>query len=248
MLLYDFVNPTLFYIFLNITFIICTVLIFKKREFLIKHKNKIFIIVAILLGWTQFARYIGIFFAEDQMWTFLGFNFRIVGFDLTTHLPFYICRFSVVVLLIYSITRYKKLEPFLFYWGATGLAGVWYPNGPLSNIATLTETFFVDHFVLALAPFFIVSIQGYKPKFKDAAVISGFMFVLLLSFIPINLWLNADYFYLEDQSIFGVIFGQQAKIVFIFVHSLVAFGFFSLYYHLFKERKPQTSGKIQTEN
>ena len=121
------------------------------------------------------------------------------------------------------------------------------PNGPFSNIATLTETFYVDHFLLAVSPFFVVSIQGYKPKFVDSIKIALLMFALLLVFIPINNWMNTDYFYLKDQSIFAVVFGVQPSWVFALVHSLVAFGFFNLYYVLFKERDV-VSTEVVTEN
>ena len=147
------------------------------------------------------------------------------------------CRISVVVLLYYLITKDKKVESFLFYWGALGLAGVLYPNGDFTNSVNLTETFYIDHIILTVTPFFLVLYQKYVPTFKDAIIISVLMFAILVSFIFLNQVLETDYFYLEDQSIFAVIFGKQPKVVFALVHSFVALGFFSAYYMLFKNKE-----------
>ena len=199
----------------------------------------------ILLIWTQFARYVGIFFEEDTAWSFWIFNFKILAFNYATHLPFYICRLSVWVLLYYTITKDKRVESFLFFWGATGIAGVIYPNSSdIFNIYNLTETFFVDHFLLAVTPFFLLAIQGYRPSKKDALIITGVMITILTLFIPINSIMATsltklystetivDYFYLNDQSIVRVLFGKVPKIVFISIHSLTAYLFFNIYYFI----------------
>lgn len=220
--------------------------IFHYRDFITKHKKSLMTIAMILLIWTQIARYIGIFFKEDTYWSFWIFNFKIVSFSLATHLPFYICRLSVVVLLYYLITKDKRVESFLFYWGATGLAGIIYPNSSyMGNIANLTETFYIDHFLLGITPYFLVVYQGYKPVKKDLFVITGVMFVILASFIPINNLLNtipnlestADYFYVKDQSIVADIFPGLPSIVFVMIHTIAVFGFFSAYFFLFKDKK-----------
>ena len=148
MLLFDFINPYITYMLVVLAFVFGVWAIFNKKEFISKHKNTFMNIALILLIWTQFARYAGIFFEEDTTWSFLIFNFKIKTFSYASHLPFYICRLSVLVLLYYLITKDKRVESFLFYWGATGLAGVIYPNGAIVNIFNLTETFFVDHFLL----------------------------------------------------------------------------------------------------
>lgn len=249
MLLFDFINPLITYVFVLSAFAYCVWAIFNKREFISKHKNTIITIAMILLIWTQFARYAGVFFEEDTSWTFWIFNFKIQAFNWGTHLPFYVCRLSVVVLLYYTITKDKRVESFLFFWGATGLAGVLYPNSiDIYNIYILTETFFLDHFLLAVTPFFLVVYQGYKPSVSDAAKIAMVMFVILSIFIPLNgliaEWINVeyykvDYFYVNDQSIVGVIsesvFGKKLpSIVFVLIHSLAAYGFFYIYYALFR--------------
>ena len=244
MLYFDLINPWITYIFILLLFTFSIYSIFVKREFITRNKKKIFRIVMILLVWTQFARYVGVFFESNVEWSIWIFNFRIVAFNWATHLPFYICRLSVVVLLYYVITKDKRVESFLFYWGATGIAGILYPNGDIQNIFKLTETFYVDHFFLGLTPFFLVVYQGYRPSKKNLLITTGVMFVILTSFIPINAFITslpgigkADYFYLEDQSIVKVLFGELPKMVFIMIHTFVAFCFFSIYYFLFRNTK-----------
>ena len=213
---------------------LATYSLFTYRDFIIKHKSKILIIAAVLLSWTQLVRYVIVVIRD--------------GFILEMHLPFYVCRLSVVVLLYYVITKDKRVESFLFYWGATGIAGDIYPNGPIDNIVNLTETFYIDHFLLGLSPFFLVVYQGYKPVKADLFRITGVMFVMLLVFIPLNNIMNTDYFYLKDRSIvgdifpnlptqiIGVPFKDLPSVIFATIHSVVALGFFSLYFFTFKNK------------
>lgn len=216
MIYFDFLNPYLIYMFFVLLTALTIYTIFYKREFIAKHKKTIFLIATILLLWSQFARYFGIMFTT--------------GFDVTRNLPFYMCRLSSLVLLYYVITKDKRLEPFLFFWGATGIAGIIYPNGPIANVANLTETFYIDHFLLTITPFFLIVYQGYKPRFSDVLKITGLMAFILYSFIPINHWMGADYFYLSDQSIFAILFPGQSSFIFATVHYVIAGFFFSLYY------------------
>lgn len=262
MLFFDFINPYVVYMSIVLLFVLSIYVIFKYGDYLKKHKNAILAIVSILLIWTQLVRYVfsvyrggGVTFSDVS----LSNVFSLYGssFDVAKHLPFYVCRLSVVILLYYTITKDKRVESFLFYWGATGLAGVIYPNGPISNIVNLTETFYIDHFFLGLTPFFLLVVQGYKPIRNDLVKITVIMFGLLLVFIPINDWLNAsnisenvvDYFYLTDMSIFGVMFPNLPtkflginfphlpSIIFAITHTLAAFGFFSVYYFSFKGKE-----------
>ncbi|AIO18423.1 Integral membrane protein [Candidatus Izimaplasma bacterium HR1] len=249
MLLFDFINPYITYLFVVLAFVFSIGAIFYRKEFITKHKKTIMNIAMVLLIWTQVARYAGIFFEQDTTWSLWFFNFKITSFSYASHLPFYMCRLSVLVLLYYLVTKDKRVESFLFYWGATGLAGVIYPNGEIINIFNLTETFFIDHFLLAIAPFFIIVYQGYRPSKKDAFIIAGLMFAILTLFIPINNVMTnvltssngeevlVDYFYVKDQSIVKVVLGNIPSILFVFMHSLAALGFFSVYYKLFKNKE-----------
>ncbi len=220
MLYFDFINPYIMYAIVIFSAAFTIYAIYKV--FIDKHKKTIFIIISVLLIWTQLARYLVVFLKGD--------------FLFTESLPFYMCRLSVLVLLYYDLTKDKRVESFLFYWGATGLAGVIYPNGPIANIANLTETFYIDHFLLAMMPFFLVVYQGYKPSAKDLFIITGVMAVLLYAFIPINILIGADYFYLKDQSIIGVIFPGLSSYVFATIHYLVALGYFSIFYFGFRNK------------
>ena len=237
MLYFDFINPYFVYSVYVLFTAFSIFAIFTKKDWFNKNRNTIFIIVAILLTWTQFARYAGVFFEEDQTFHFWIFDFRIIAFDITTHLPFYMCRISVVVFLYYAYTKDKKMHSFLFYWGALGLAGVLYPNGPISNVENLTETFFIDHYLLTIIPFYLVSIEGYKPIRKDMFFIAGLMAFILFLFIPINSWMNADYFYLTDQSIFAQVVPNASKALFILFHTLTALVFFNFYYMWFGKKQ-----------
>jgi len=238
MLLFDFMDSYIIYMVfvLGTAFVIYS--IFTKTEFINRNKTKIFLVVSILLIWTQIARYIGILFdGKEVTWSVFFLNFRIDAYSIRSYLPFYMCRLSVLVLLYYALTKDKRVEPFLFFWGATGLAGIIYPNGEVYNIVNLKETFFIDHFFLTITPFFLVVYQGYRPSFKDVLTITGLMALILYIFIPLNPLLDADYFYLADQSIFGDLFPGVSSYVFATVHALAAGVFFSVYYLYFRNKE-----------
>ena len=228
MIFFDFLNPYIVYVFFLVLLVFAIYAIFHYREFIEKHKKRIYLIVSLLLIWTQLARYIGVIFRD--------------GFLFTENLPFFMCRLSVFVLLYYTLTKDKKVESFLFYWGATGIAGILYPNGPMENIANLSETYYIDHFLLAITPFFLFVYEGYRPNVKDIFIVTGIMAVILYVFIPINILFGSDYFYLIDQSIFGDTFPGYSSFVFATVHYVTAFVFFSIYYLIFRNFKIRESG------
>lgn len=235
MFYFTFMNPYIIFMTVVLLFTFSIYAIFTYRPFITKHKKTIFIVLIVLLSWSQLVRY--------------GYALYRDGFVLADYPPFFVCRISSIVLLYYVITKDKRVESFLFYWGATGLAGVIYPNGPISNIPNLTETFYIDHFLLGLTPFFLVVYQDFRPNKTNLLQITGFMLVVLLLFIPINNILGTDYFYTKDQSIFGVLFPNIptkvlginfpdfSSVLFVLTHTVVAFGFFSMYYRFFKNKR-----------
>jgi len=236
MLYFTFLNPYVIFAFFVLLFAFCAHAIFRYSDFIQTNKKIIFRVLMVVLIWSQLARY-GLSLFRD-------------GFDAGAYLPFYICRISSIVLLYYIITEDKRVEAFLFYWGATGLAGIIYPNGPIENIANLTETFYIDHFLLGLTPFFLVAHQGFRPDKRNLYTITLFMLVVLLIFIPINLAFGTDFFYTKDQSIFGVLFPNipdtvfglniaLSSILFTFAHTLTAYGFFYVYYRYFSKTPNQ---------
>ncbi|MEC9485669.1 MAG: hypothetical protein UMR38_07305 [Candidatus Izemoplasma sp.] len=219
MLFFDFINPYLMYMIFVFSFVGGLYALFHYPSFFKQHKDKLYLIVTLLLIYTQLTRY--------------GFAIIRDGFILGESLPFYVCRISSVILLYYVLTKDRHVMPFLFFWGATGVAGIIYPNGPINNIANLTETFFIDHYLLAITPFYLVLYEDYVPTVKDAYRITFLMAITLYLFIPINALLKTDYFYLTRQSIFGELFPSTPSIIFATIHYIIAFGFFYLYYLLY---------------
>lgn len=218
MLFFDFINPYVVYIGYNLLTIVTIYLIFTKKEWILAHQKTIWIVVTILLVYSQIARY------------FLTF---LVGrFTLEEGLPFFVCRISSLFLTFYMFKPVDKVRPLLFFWGATGILGVLVPNGSISNIAMLTETFFIDHYLLAVTPFYLLHINHYKPKFNDALVTTIIFALLLFSFIPLNNLLNADYFYLKDQSVLQYILPGLSQPMFVVIHTIGMFLFFMIYYQI----------------
>ena len=230
----------MFSVFLTLTYFL-----FFQQEKVHRNKKKIIRVILILLIWTQFARYAGVFLKETLEWNIWIFHFRIDAFSLGSYLPFYICRVSALVLLYYWITKDKRVESFLFYWGSLGLAGVLFPNGPISNIFNLDETFYIDHILLALIPYYLLVYEGYKPTKKGMYITTAIMFSILMIFIPINQFLDTipsvgstvDYFYVSDQSIVGDLFPGLPSYMFVVIHTFAAYLFFNLYYYIFRHKE-----------
>jgi len=230
MLYFDFINPYFVYAIFVLFTAFSIYAIFTYKKWFRKNRNLLFISVAILLTWTQFARYIVVYLNGD--------------FVITESLPFFMCRISVVVYVYYAYTRDKRVHSFLFYWGALGIAGVLYPNGPISNIENLTEAFFIDHYLLTIIPFYLVAHEGYKPVKKDMYGILLLMTFILSIFVPINYLLGSDYFYLSDQSIFGVLVPNAPVWLFILVHVGASYIFFNFYNMWFSQKKIESNEQV----
>jgi hypothetical integral membrane protein (TIGR02206 family) len=236
MLYFDFINPYLWYITIIILYFTSVFFIFLRKDFITRNQNYIRVFIMVLLIWSQLARY--------------GFSIIRDGFNPEIYFPFFICRISSLVLTYYFITKDRKVESFLFYWGILGVAGVLYPNGPISNIANLTETFYIDHVLLALTPFYLVVIEGFKPNKTNLRQTTLLMMILLLLFIPINEYFGTDYFYTKDQSVFRVLFPKisdtifgvnihLSSILYVIAHTLCAYCFFNLEYRLLHRYKTE---------
>ncbi|MFP4286092.1 MAG: hypothetical protein ACLFRI_00200 [Candidatus Izemoplasmataceae bacterium] len=218
MLFFNFINPYIVYITYNLITILTIYLIFTKKTWILAHQKTIWLIVTILLVYSQIARY------------FLTF---LVGrFTIEEGLPFFVCRISSLFLTFYMFKPKDRFKPLLYFWGATGILGVFVPNGSISNIALLTETFFIDHYLLAVTPFYLLHINQYKPKLNDALITTMVFALVLFIFVPLNTLLNADYFYLKDQSVLQYILPGLSQPMFIIIHTIGMFLFFMIYYSI----------------
>ncbi len=64
MLYFDFVNPYVVYLFFLFLSVFTVYAIFTYKEFITKHKKKIYLVASVLLIWTQLARYLGVLFKD----------------------------------------------------------------------------------------------------------------------------------------------------------------------------------------
>ncbi|MFH5881691.1 TMEM164 family acyltransferase [Liberiplasma polymorphum] len=218
MLYFNFMNPYIIYLIYNFITLFTIYLVFKKKTFIVRYKKLIWIFITIILIYTQFTRYI--------------YPLIMGTFTTQESLPFFICRISALALLYYMFYPNKRLHPLLFFWGSTGIFAVFFPNGNIENIALLNETFFIDHYILAGTPFFLIRIQGYKPTYKQVNYATVAFGIVLVGFIPFNNYLQADYFYLTNQAVLHVLLPGLTSFWFAIIHTIAVYIVFNAYYFM----------------
>ena len=173
----------MYYLIVALTAFLIYLVIYQK-SFIGKHSRWIEFLVVTGLIYSQYLRYI----APAVKGTF----------SIARHLPFYPCRLTPFVLLLFIVWRNKNLESILFFLAAMGLAGVIAPAGNFGRIDT-SFIYVYDHVLYSLIPFYLIHHKGYVPSFHKMLAPLVFLSVLSLMFVFINPLIGADYFYVSGK-------------------------------------------------
>lgn len=173
----------MYYFVLAFTAFLIYLLVYQK-SFIARHSRWLELLAVTGLIYSQYMRYI----APAVNGTF----------SIARHLPFYPCRLTPFVLLLYIAWRNKNLESILFFLAAMGLMGVIAPAGNFGRIDT-SFIYVYDHILYSLIPFYLIHHKGYVPSFQKMIAPLTFLSVLSLMFVFINPLIGADYFYVSGK-------------------------------------------------
>ena len=218
MIYFDFLNPHIIYIIYNLLFFMTLYFLLVKSNWFIKHDRTLLKLVAVLLIYTQILRYV--------------IPLATGSFDVAEHLPFHICRISALLLLFALLFKIEKLHPILFYLAGTGIWGVLIPNGAIAEIVELTEIFFIDHFILALTPFYLLVVKKYRPEYHFTYYITFFVMFAMALFLQLNRLFDFEYFHFRDIIIARTFLPALSVELFIVLFNLAMFVFFNILYYV----------------
>jgi|GEM_PF-1275532 len=189
-----------------------------------RHRLIIYGTGALLLGHTQYQRYLRPLLDGD--------------FALDQHLPLFICRVAALLLLVYLIFglaggRMKVLRGPIYFFGATALFAVLIPAGPVSGFTELSRTYIIDHYLLAVFPFFLLGVEDYEPNEKAPLYYAtGFAAVLALFLIVDTVVGFGYYFFIHESNVLIAHVPGINKITFIPLHALGIYLFFKIMYNV----------------
>ena len=215
MINFDFAPPLVIYLFYNILTFTTIVAVFKKKDFLIRNERLVLFSAALFFIYSQFIRY--------------GLGAINGTFSFKEDLPFYVCRVSSLIFFLYLTTRHPRLHNALYFIAATSIIGVLVPSGPLENIPTLHETYFIDHYILSVLPFFLLVTRDFRPDVRKAFIYALLFLAVFIVAIPLNRLYGTDYFHLESQNIATDIIPGMHPLVFAFAFAAAMALFFALY-------------------
>ena len=117
--------------------------------------------------------------------------------DLTQHLPLHMCWLSCLMLPIAMAQRSQTLFEIVYYWGlAGGIQGIITPINEADFPHFHFLYYFCGHNLLVVTLIYALAVYGTRPTWRGVwrAFFAGV--VLMLVCIPVNLLLDANYFFL----------------------------------------------------
>ena len=165
------------------------------KDWVKQHHLKLELILGILLVFFRIWRGSG--YIADGEWN------RVV--------PLQLCSLSTYIALFYFLTKYKKLELYLFFFGFLGLSSFIDPDVAWSSARMSYILGFVyDHLIITLAPLYLVVIKDFKFGIKDIVIPYIVVVVLLFVSWPINYaWSGSNFFYIVEKPVFSDVFSED---------------------------------------
>jgi uncharacterized membrane protein YwaF len=203
------------YALYNVLMLFAIYLIIVKREYVRTHKKEIVLILITLLLYSQYRRYGARLFTP------------VISFTIE-NLPIHFCRFSALMTLVYLISGNKILKGFVYFQAGLGVFSVLLPGGyfPTMTLEWRSFTYMVDHFILAIMPFFLIFIQDYRVNRRDLIVSLVYSIVVPLAVLPWALATDYNAYYVLDGVFLRSMVGDnQALILTLMLLTLVLYNF-----------------------
>lgn len=188
-----------------------TIILFLRTELIkrnIKSIEKVIIFSTVLL---LLIRYYSYYTAGNYTW----------------FIPLHLCNISMYLLLYYLVKKPKKLQQFLFLYSFFTIGALIYPSVDYDLSNPLLLTFFHDHIILFLVPFYLVIMEGYKPSYKNIKIPFITITIIVIISWPLNYLLNENFFYLTEKPLINL-FLEVSDITFITLYCSVLYLGFSL--------------------
>ena len=150
----------------------------------------------------RFTRIILIISLGQQILLYTSY-FYILQFDLGESLPFHISRVTSLMGILYLLTRNEKLFSVLAFFSMYAWTSFLYPARVYGIIHPLGISFFINHVVTLLLPFYAIYVFEERIHRKDKWKAFGWFMVYLVFVMILNPLVDGNYFYLKYKPILG---------------------------------------------
>lgn len=129
-----------------------------------------------------------------QQLTLYGF-YATTGWIWADSLPLHISRISAILVLVYLATGSRRVMDVLFFFGLWAWASFSYPQNvqPVTNV--LGVSFWVNHVITLLVPFFAVITTSWRPTVRALWRAYGWFLVYVALAVVANALTGGNYFY-----------------------------------------------------
>ena len=120
-------------------------------------------------------------------------------------LPLHISRISTILALVYLATGSRRVMDVLFFFGLWAWTSFSYPQNvqPVTNI--LGVSFWVNHVVTLLMPFFAVITTDWRPTVRALWRAYGWFLVYVVVAVVANALTGGNYFYQREQPVLPMV-------------------------------------------
>lgn len=169
--------------------IIIGVTLFIKRDAVKENRKMITAVILIISIFQQILLYSSYYFILD--------------FDLGESLPLQISRVNTILGIIYLLTRNEKVFRVLALFGLFAWLSFLYPSRVYGITHPIGWSFFINHVVTLLLPFYGIIAYNMKIKTMDSLkVFPWFVLYVAVAYFA-NMLTDGNYFYLKHKPIFA---------------------------------------------
>lgn len=169
--------------------IILRVLLFKFRRNVKKKRNTLTKII--------------LFTSICQQVLLYGSYFVIMEFDLSESLPLHISCISSILGILFLITKNKKVYAAFCYFGMYAWTSFLYPSRVYGINHPLGISFFINHVITLLLPFYTMLAYDIKLKTGDKNKAFYWFLIYLIFVYFFNPLVDGNYFYLKHKPLFS---------------------------------------------
>ncbi|WP_377330275.1 TMEM164-related integral membrane acyltransferase [Piscibacillus salipiscarius] len=126
----------------------------------------------------------------------------IMNFDLSESLPLHISRINTILGIIYLITKNEKLFKVLCFFSLYAWTSFLYPSRVYGISHPLGISFFVNHVITLLLPFYAMISYQARVRLNDKYLSFLWFIVYLMVVLMVNPLVDGNYFYLKHKPVF----------------------------------------------
>ncbi len=169
--------------------ILVGIALFIKRDALKEDRSKITAAILIVSVFQQILLYSSYYFILD--------------FDLGESLPLQISRVNTILGIIFLITKNEKVFRVLALFGLFAWLSFLYPSRVYGITHPIGWSFFINHVVTLLLPFYGIIAYNMKIKTMDSLKVFPWFVLYVAVAYFVNMLTDGNYFYLKHKPIFA---------------------------------------------